>query len=54
MRYRELKEPCRSAIMDGRCSGCNRLEEENFEGDKECRLYDKKKEYSQDWRIKKR
>lgn len=49
--YRELKEPCRSAIEEGRCTGCNRLELEEFEGLEGCK-YGEKKEYSRDWRIK--
>ena len=50
-RYRELKEPCRSAIEEGRCTGCNRLEQEWFEGNEKCERYEKKKKYSRDWRI---
>lgn len=53
-RYRELEEPCRSAIEEGRCTGCNRLELEGFVGNKECKIYEKKKEYSRDWRIESR
>lgn len=49
---KELKEPCKSAIAEGRCTGCSRLELDGFEGDRECKIYDKKKEYSRDWRIK--
>lgn len=51
-RYKELGEPCRSAIEEGRCLGCRRLEEEEFEGDRECKIYEKKKEWSVDWRIR--
>ena len=50
MKYKELKEPCRSAIAEGRCTGCNRLELEEFEGKEDCK-YGKKVEYSKDWRI---
>ena len=32
-----LIEPCKSAIHEGRCLGCNRLEDENFIGDKKCK-----------------
>ena len=32
-RYTELGEPCKSAIEEGRCVGCSRLELEEFEGD---------------------
>lgn len=51
-RYRELKEPCRSAIAEGRCRGCSKLEQEEFEGDKECKYV--KRGYSKDWRIEER
>lgn len=51
MRYRELGEPCRSAIAEGRCLGCSKLELEGFEGDEECKIYEKKREWSRDWRI---
>lgn len=54
MRYREIEEPCKSAIAEGRCLGCNKLELEGFIGDRECKMYEKKKEYSKDWRIRKR
>lgn len=48
-RYRELGEPCRSAIEEGRCLGCNKLELEEFKGDKECKYVEAR--YSKDWRI---
>ena len=51
MKYRELKEPCKSAIAEGRCLGCNKLELEEFECDIKCEGYEKKKEYSRDWKI---
>lgn len=51
VRYRELREPCRSAIEEGRCAGCSRLELEEFEGDEGCKMYEKKKEWSRDWRV---
>jgi len=35
--YRDLKEPCYSAILTGRCLGCNKLEDPNFTGDKNCK-----------------
>lgn len=31
-----LEEPCKSAIKEERCLGCNRLENPDFKGDKEC------------------
>lgn len=34
---KELKEPCKSAIKEERCLGCNKLENPNFEGDKDCK-----------------
>jgi hypothetical protein len=48
-RYKELKEPCRSAIAEGRCLGCSKLEEEEFEGDEECKYVVAR--YSRNWRI---
>ena len=35
--YLPLEEPCKS------CLGCQRLEDENFTGDKNCRWQEKKK-----------
>lgn len=49
MRYRELGEPCRSAIAEERCLGCSRLELEGFVGDEECKIYEKKREWSREW-----
>ena len=34
--YNSLKEPCKSAIKEERCLGCNKLENPDFIGDKEC------------------
>lgn len=34
--YDSLKEPCKSAIKEERCLGCNKLENPDFTGDKEC------------------
>ena len=33
---KELKEPCKSAIKEERCLGCNKLEDPDFTRDKEC------------------
>lgn len=33
---KKLKEPCESAIREERCLGCNKLELDSFESDKEC------------------
>ena len=38
-----LKEPCKSAIKQGRCLGCNKLEDENFEGKEDCEYVKNKK-----------
>lgn len=48
-RYRELGEPCRSALAEGRCRGCSKLELEEFEGDSECKYVVAR--YSNNWRI---
>lgn len=37
MKYPELKEPCKTAIAKGYCTGCNRLELENFVADRNCK-----------------
>lgn len=34
-----LQEPCKSAINEGFCLGCNRLEAPEFVGDKNCKEY---------------
>lgn len=39
---KELIEPCKSAIREERCLGCNRLENPNFMGDKNCKSYDRR------------
>lgn len=36
MKYPELKEPCKSAIEKGICTGCNALELVWFRGRKDC------------------
>lgn len=36
MKYPELIEPCKSAISEGRCTGCNALELVWFRGRKDC------------------
>lgn len=35
-KMKPLKEPCKSAIREERCLGCNRLENPDFTGDKGC------------------
>lgn len=37
MKYRELKEPCKSLIANGQCLGCNKLELPFFESDVNCK-----------------
>ena len=39
--YKELKEPCKSAIHNGLCLGCNLLELEDFESNPECEYFKK-------------
>lgn len=39
---KELEEPCKSAIREGRCLGCVRLEDPNFVGNKYCNSYDRR------------
>lgn len=48
---KELEEPCRSAIAEGRCLGCSKLEIETFHGEKECEYG--KRRWSKDWRVDK-
>lgn len=43
MKYPELIEPCKSAIKEGRCTGCQALEEADFIGNKDCKIYEKRK-----------
>lgn len=35
--YKPLEEPCKSAIVKGYCTGCNRLENLDFVGDPNCK-----------------
>lgn len=42
-RFKELQEPCKSAIKSNKCLGCNKLEDPDFTGDKEC-IYAKKED----------
>lgn len=42
---RELKEPCKSAITEGRCLGCVGLAETDWQAPKYCIYADKKKDY---------
>ena len=37
MGYKNLKNPCKELLEKGLCLGCNRLELDWFEGDKNCR-----------------
>lgn len=37
MKYKELKNPCKKLIEEGKCTGCNKLELNNFEADKNCK-----------------
>lgn len=37
MKYPELDEPCKSAIAEGRCTGCQALELIWFRGKKDCK-----------------
>lgn len=48
---KEIEEPCKSAIAEGRCLGCSKLELDEFKGDKECKYG--RRVYSRDWRIEK-
>ena len=41
MKYPELIEPCKSAIKEERCLGCEALASPYFKGNKDCKLYDK-------------
>ena len=41
MKYPELIEPCKSAIKEGKCLGCQALEQINFIGNKNCKIYEK-------------
>lgn len=34
---KQLQEPCKSAITEGRCLGCNQLENADFVSDKKCK-----------------
>lgn len=36
MKYKELKNPCKKLIEKNLCLGCNKLEDPDFTGDKEC------------------
>ena len=36
MKYKNLQEPCKTAISQEKCLGCNNLENPNFTGDKNC------------------
>ena len=46
-KYKPLIEPCKSAIEKEYCTGCNRLELENFVAYKECKYA--KKPTAQDY-----
>lgn len=47
MKYPPLIEPCKSAIAEGRCAGCQALEEIGFVGNLECKNYEKKKMFEE-------
>lgn len=47
IKYPELIDPCKSAISEGRCTGCQALELPFFKGNKNCKLYDKKTMFSE-------
>ena len=42
-KYPPLIEPCKSAIAEGRCAGCQALENPKFVGNKECKYNRKSK-----------
>lgn len=44
MKYPPLENPCKSAIAEGRCTGCNLLELPYFRGKKNCKYAKEKKE----------
>lgn len=44
---KELIELCRSAIREGKCLGCQQLENSNFIGDKHC-IYIKNNKFKRD------
>lgn len=43
IKYPPLIEPCKSAIKEGRCTGCQALEDKNFVGNRNCKNYEEKK-----------
>ena len=47
-KFRELKDPCKTLIEEGRCLGCMRLCLPEFTGDENCKIA---KENRKDWRI---
>ena len=47
IKYPELIEPCKSAIKECRCAGCQALEEHGFVGNPECKNYEKKKMFEE-------
>ena len=36
MKYKELKDPCKTLIEKGICLGCSKLESPDFQGDINC------------------
>ena len=46
-KYPPLIDPCKSAIAEGRCAGCQALEEKTFIGNKNCKSFDKKTMFSE-------
>lgn len=35
-KYKDLQEPCKSMLSKEKCLGCNKLEDPEFTGDKNC------------------
>lgn len=43
---RELKEPCKSSLKEGKCLGCTGLAEEDWVEPKQCPYIDKEEQIS--------
>ena len=43
---RELKEPCRSSLKEGKCLGCTGLAEKDWVEPKQCPYIDKEEQIS--------
>ncbi len=50
-KFRELKEPCKSAIAENRCLGCIGLGEKDWKEPVKCKYLEEEKKYNKDWRI---